>query len=76
MSYYHSPEVPDLMQRVEALIANASNRYKIVVQISSRAKRRRYEDFDNPEESALKPVIRAIVEMSDELTQPDLIGGN
>jgi DNA-directed RNA polymerase subunit omega len=62
------------MQRSEDLINAASNRYRITVQVANRAKRRRYEDFENNEDSIIKPVIRAIIEMSDELTQPEIIG--
>ena len=63
-----------VMQRSEDLINAASNRYRITVQVANRAKRRRYEDFENNEDSIIKPVIRAIIEMSDELTQPEIIG--
>ncbi|MEY3255853.1 MAG: hypothetical protein RLZZ29_984 [Cyanobacteriota bacterium] len=63
-----------IMQRSEDLINAASNRYRITVQVANRAKRRRYEDFENNEDSIIKPVIRAIIEMSDELTQPEIIG--
>lgn len=63
-----------IMYRAEELIGAASNRYRITVQVANRAKRRRYEDFDNVEESIMKPVLRAILEMSDELTQPEIIG--
>lgn len=63
-----------LMYRAEDLIRAASNRYRITVQVATRAKRRRYEDFENNEDSGIKPVMRAIIEMSDELTQPEIIG--
>ncbi len=63
-----------LMYRAEELISAASNRYRITVQVATRAKRRRYEDFENNEDSGIKPVMRAIIEMSDELTQPEIIG--
>jgi DNA-directed RNA polymerase subunit omega len=63
------------MYRAEDLIAAASNRYRITVQVANRAKRRRYEDFENGDDSMMmKPVLRAIIEMSDELTQPEIIG--
>jgi DNA-directed RNA polymerase subunit omega len=62
------------MLRAEELIGAASNRYRITVQVANRAKRRRYEDFENVEEAIMKPVLRAIIEMSDELTQPEIIG--
>lgn len=62
------------MQRAEELISAASNRYRITVQVANRAKRRRYEDFESNEDVMMKPVLRAIIEMSDELTQPEIIG--
>ena len=63
-----------IMHRAEELISAASNRYRITVQVANRAKRRRYEDFDSMDDPMMKPVIRAILEMSDELTQPEIIG--
>ena len=63
-----------IMYRAEDLISAASNRYRITVQVANRAKRRRYEDFESNEDSIMKPVLRAIIEMSDELTQPEIIG--
>jgi DNA-directed RNA polymerase subunit omega len=64
----------EVRQRAEELIGAASNRYRITVQVANRAKRRRYEDFDSMDDPMMKPVIRAIIEMSDELTQPEIIG--
>ena len=64
----------EIMQRAEELISAASNRYRITVQVANRAKRRRYEDFDNVDDPMMKPVLRAIIEMSDEMTQPEIIG--
>ncbi|PZO54762.1 MAG: DNA-directed RNA polymerase subunit omega [Phormidesmis priestleyi] len=63
-----------VMRRTEELIGAASNRYRITVQVASRAQRRRFEEFDSLDESKMKPVLRAIMEMSDELTQPEIIG--
>ena len=63
-----------MMRRTEDLIRAASNRYRITVQVANRAQRRRFEEFDSIDESRMKPVLRAIVEMSDELTQPEIIG--
>lgn len=63
-----------VMQRAEELISAASNRYRVTVQVANRAKRRRYEDFDSMDDPLMKPVLRAIIEMSDELTQPEIIG--
>ena len=72
--YASGLDTSELMSRAEELIGAASNRYRITVQVANRAKRRRYEDFDSGEDVMMKPVLRAIVEMSDELTQPDIIG--
>ncbi|HEY9655703.1 DNA-directed RNA polymerase subunit omega [Phormidium sp. FACHB-592] len=63
-----------LMRRADELISAASNRYRITVQVANRAKRRRFEDFDSVDDPTMKPVMRAIIEMSDELTQPEIIG--
>jgi DNA-directed RNA polymerase subunit omega len=63
-----------LMQRQEDLINAASNRYRITVQVANRAQRRRFEEFESYDDPRMKPVLRAIIEMSDELTQPEIIG--
>ncbi len=63
-----------VMFRTDELLAAASNRYKITVAVAKRAKERRREDFDNDNlEETIKPVMRAVVEMSDELTQTALL---
>ncbi len=63
-----------IMFRADELMNAASNRYRITVQVANRAKRRRFEDADNFDDPVMKPPIRAIIEMSDELTQSDIIG--
>jgi len=63
-----------IMYRAEELISAASNRYRITVQVANRAKRRRDFDYESNEDVMIKPVLRAIIEMSDELTQPEIIG--
>ena len=66
----------DLAKRGESLIRQSSNRYLTTVRIAFRAKQRRFDDFDGLlEESSIKPVHRAIVELSDEQDQPDLLPG-
>ncbi|MCX5944507.1 MAG: DNA-directed RNA polymerase subunit omega [Cyanobacteria bacterium] len=66
----------ELAQRAESLIRYSSNRYLTTVRIAFRAKQRRFDDFDGLlEDSMIKPVQRAIVEMSDEQDQPDLLPG-
>ena len=67
-------DTEQLMRRADELINAASNRYRITVQVANRAKRRRYEDFDTMDDPMMKPVLRAIIEMSDELNQPEIIG--
>ena len=62
-----------IMYRSEELMSAASNRYRITVQVANRAKRRRYEELENFDDPRMKPVIRAIIEMSDELNQPGII---
>ncbi len=61
-----------IMYRSDELLDAASNRYRITVQVAKRAKQRRFEDYDNLDE-VMKPVLRAIVEMADELTENDII---
>ena len=70
----HPFDSQQVFRRTEDLISAASNRYRITVQVANRAQRRRFEEFDSLDESKMKPVLRAIVEMSDELTQPEIIG--
>jgi DNA-directed RNA polymerase subunit omega len=66
----------DLAQRGESLIRHASNRYLTTVRIAYRAKQRRFDDFDGLfDDAMIKPVQRAIIELSDEQDQPDLLPG-
>lgn len=61
-----------IIRRVEDLVAASSNRYRITVQVALRAKNRRYE-MDDYDDRAMKPILRAVIEMSDELTQPEIL---
>jgi DNA-directed RNA polymerase subunit omega len=61
-----------IIRRVEDLVAASSNRYRITVQVALRAKNRRYE-VDDYDDRAMKPILRAVIEMSDELTQPEIL---
>jgi DNA-directed RNA polymerase subunit omega len=66
----------ELAQRAESLIRHSSNRYLTTVRIAFRAKQRRFDDFDGlMDEVMVKPVQRAIIELSDEQDQPDLLPG-
>jgi DNA-directed RNA polymerase subunit omega len=69
----HSSQNNQLMRQAEELISKASNRYRITVQVANRAKRRRQEDFDNMDEPTMKPVIQAVIEMWEELNQPEIL---
>nr|AYR06325.1 DNA-directed RNA polymerase omega chain [Renouxia sp.] len=60
--------------KTEELLNASINRYKITVQVANRAKRRKYEDIEIVDDPLIKPVIRAILEMVDEITQPEIIG--
>ncbi|MGK7876633.1 MAG: DNA-directed RNA polymerase subunit omega [Xenococcaceae cyanobacterium] len=73
MQKRHSFDSSQIMYRAEELMNAASNRYRITIQVANRAKRRRYEEFENIDDPMMKPAIRAIIEMSDELTQPEII---
>ena len=66
----------DLARRGESLVRQSTNRYLTTVRIAFRAKQRRFDDFDGLlDESAIKPVQRSIIELSDEQDQPDLLPG-
>lgn len=64
----------DIVYCADKLMSAASNRYRIVVQVSKRAKRCRYEDSELVDTPLIKPVIRAVLEMSDEFTEPEILG--
>lgn len=78
MDMYSGLEISpkDLAKRGESLIRHSSNRYLTTVRIAYRAKQRRFDDFDGLlDDSMIKPVQRAIIELSDEQDQPDLLPG-
>jgi DNA-directed RNA polymerase subunit omega len=65
-------ESSEILQRVEELIEGSSSRYRMTVQVAVRAKMKRYED-DDYDDRAMKPVVRAIVEMSDEMKHSEIL---
>jgi DNA-directed RNA polymerase subunit omega len=69
----YSATANQVLYRTEELLDAASNRYKITIQVANRAKRRRYEDIDLLEDLRMKPIIRAVLEMADEISQPEII---
>lgn len=66
-------DTAQIMRRAEELIGASSNRYRITVQVANRAKKHRAHD-DDFDDSVMKSVMQAIIEMSDEITQPEIIG--
>lgn len=74
MLYSTLIESNQIIYKTEELLDASSNRFKITVQVANRAKRRKYEDIDIVDDPRIKPVIRAILEMTDEITQPEIIG--
>nr|YP_009315092.1 Putative DNA-directed RNA polymerase subunit omega [Titanophycus setchellii]SCW23547.1 Putative DNA-directed RNA polymerase subunit omega [Titanophycus setchellii] len=73
MLYPSFIESNQIIYKTEELLEAASNRFKITVQVANRAKRRKYEDIDIVDDPRIKPVIRAILEMADEISQPEII---
>lgn len=75
-NFEHEPnhlESYKITYKTEELLDASENRFKITVKVAERAKRRKYEDIDIIEDYMIKPVIRAIIEMVDEITQPEII---
>lgn len=59
--------------KTEELLELAQNRYKVTIQVANRAKRRKYEDIDIVDDHINKPIIKAIIEMVDEITEPEIL---
>lgn len=72
-SQYQNTESLKITYKTEELLERSENRFTIAMKVASRAKRRKYEDIDIIEDPLIKPVIRAILEMADEITQPEII---
>ncbi len=62
----------EVLYKTEELLDAASNRYKITVQVANKAKRKRYEDIDILDDFKIKPVIRAILEIAEEISRPEV----
>jgi DNA-directed RNA polymerase subunit omega len=62
----------EVLYKTEELLDAASNRYRITVQVANKAKRKRYEDIDILDDFKVKPVIRAILEIAEEIAQPEV----
>nr|YP_009397596.1 putative DNA-directed RNA polymerase subunit omega [Dipterosiphonia australica]ARW66782.1 putative DNA-directed RNA polymerase subunit omega [Dipterosiphonia australica] len=70
---YNKIELQYITYKTEELLELAQNRYKITIQVANRAKRRKYEDIDIIDDPVNKPIIKAIIEMVDEVTEPELL---
>nr|YP_009237712.1 DNA-directed RNA polymerase subunit omega [Gracilariopsis lemaneiformis]YP_009294684.1 DNA-directed RNA polymerase omega chain [Gracilariopsis chorda]AJO68514.1 DNA-directed RNA polymerase subunit omega [Gracilariopsis lemaneiformis]AML79966.1 DNA-directed RNA polymerase subunit omega [Gracilariopsis lemaneiformis]AOM66944.1 DNA-directed RNA polymerase omega chain [Gracilariopsis chorda]UAD88794.1 DNA-directed RNA polymerase omega chain [Gracilariopsis chorda] len=74
MTIYKHLKFNEIIYKTEELLNISENRYKITVQVANRAKRKKYEDLDIIDDPFIKPIIRSILEMVDEITQPEIIG--
>nr|YP_010985833.1 plastid-encoded DNA-directed RNA polymerase subunit omega [Grateloupia asiatica]WOL36751.1 plastid-encoded DNA-directed RNA polymerase subunit omega [Grateloupia asiatica] len=74
MNQYKKIGSNQITYKTEELLEVAQNRYKVTIQVANRAKRRKYEDIDIVDDPLMKPIIRSILEMVDEITQPEIIG--
>nr|YP_009398629.1 putative DNA-directed RNA polymerase subunit omega [Kuetzingia canaliculata]ARW67815.1 putative DNA-directed RNA polymerase subunit omega [Kuetzingia canaliculata] len=70
---YSKIELQYITYKTEELLELANNRYKITIQVANRAKRRKYEDIDIIDDPINKPIIKAIIEMVDEITEPEIL---
>lgn len=71
---YTKISLENIAYKTEELLELAKNRYKITIQVANRAKRRKYEDIDIVDDPINKPIIKAIIEMVDEITEPEILG--
>nr|WGH12860.1 putative DNA-directed RNA polymerase subunitomega [Echinothamnion sp.] len=70
---YEKIDLQDITYKTEELLELTQNRYKITIQVANRAKRRKYEDIDIIDDPINKPIIKAIIEMVDEITEPEIL---
>nr|ARW63677.1 putative DNA-directed RNA polymerase subunit omega [Chondria sp. (in: red algae)] len=70
---YNKIDLSYINYKTEELLELAQNRYKITIQVANRAKRRKYEDIDIVDDHINKPIIKAIIEMVDEITEPEIL---
>ncbi len=66
----------DILNRMETLINGTDNRYRITMEVAKRAKLNRKHAKDNDHDdmdSMPKPVLRAIIELSDKMMQPQVL---
>ena len=70
---YSKIDLQKIIYKTEELLDLAQNRYKITIQVSNRAKRRKYEEIDIIDDPINKPIIKAIIEMVEEITEPKIV---
>nr|ARW64926.1 putative DNA-directed RNA polymerase subunit omega [Polysiphonia sertularioides] len=63
----------NITYKTEELLEIVNNRYKITIQVANRAKRKKYEDIDIIDDAINKPIIKAIIEMVDEIIEPEIL---
>nr|BDA97397.1 DNA-directed RNA polymerase subunit omega [Cryptomonas sp. NIES-345]BDA98358.1 DNA-directed RNA polymerase subunit omega [Cryptomonas sp. NIES-1327] len=63
----HESESLEVLYKTEELLHAASNRYRITVQVANKAKRKRHDEIDLLNKFKEKPVIRAILEIAEEI---------
>lgn len=71
--YKNKIDLKDITYKTEELLDIIDNRYKVTIQVANRAKRKKYEDVDIIDDPLNKPVIKAIIEMVDEITEPEIL---
>jgi len=69
----HAVPSLEILYKTEELLDAASNRYRITVQVANKAKRKRYEDINLLDDFKMKPVIRAILEIAEEISRPGIL---
>nr|YP_010903030.1 DNA directed RNA polymerase subunit omega [Hypnea pseudomusciformis]WCH55084.1 DNA directed RNA polymerase subunit omega [Hypnea pseudomusciformis]WCH55483.1 DNA directed RNA polymerase subunit omega [Hypnea pseudomusciformis]WCH56677.1 DNA directed RNA polymerase subunit omega [Hypnea pseudomusciformis] len=73
MNEYKKIKSSQIIYKTEELLKLSNNRYRITIQIANRAKRKKYEDMETIDNPLIKPIVRAILEMLDEITQPEIV---
>ncbi|MFN3926495.1 MAG: DNA-directed RNA polymerase subunit omega [Pseudanabaenaceae cyanobacterium] len=68
----------EILNRMETLISGTDNRYRITMEVAKRAKQicnppKNKENNLDEDDNLPKPVIRAIIELSDKMMQPQVI---
>nr|YP_009394290.1 putative DNA-directed RNA polymerase subunit omega [Leptosiphonia brodiei]ARW62852.1 putative DNA-directed RNA polymerase subunit omega [Leptosiphonia brodiei] len=71
--YKNKIDLKSITYKTEELLEIIDNRYKITIQVANRAKRKKYEDIDIIDDPLNKPVIKAIIEMVDEIKGPKIL---